>query len=228
MSNKGKNKRQKDSDSSMELETIEQTGGAVRDDLILKQLIKLTEKIDLVLEKNEVSERRITNLEKTAEMALKIAKEKNIIVNGIKEDDTETLDVLEFHLNKLFEELGITPAPLLDNFYRFTKKAMGKNRPIIVKFVRMVDKQKIMQNRHKTFKNKVYINEDLTPKDQKVQVILREEARKRKMQDHGIITRIRGQNLQIFKDNNLLQVLHVDENNKIQSGKKNLTNSSQS
>ena len=69
-----------------------------------------------------------------------------ILIHGIKENQNEDTD--EVVVNKLKSEMDLEISPGdIDRTHRIGVPGKGKNRPIIVKFVRYMDRRRVFTNK---------------------------------------------------------------------------------
>jgi hypothetical protein len=184
---------------------------------ILEAIASLREDL---LGRQEKVEIRVKVLEETNEKLLKLQRERNVIINGVNEEEGETLENLENKVQNLFQHMNCNNI-MIDNLFRFGRKIQGQNRPILIKLIRTLDKRIIFQNRTKVFQEKVFISDDLTPREQQAQFKLREEARKRKAEDPTLQTKVQGSKLVVLKDEVVVEELHFDfEQEKVVVGHK--------
>lgn len=104
-------------------------------------------------------------------------REKNIVISNIEEDDSEQVDDLLLKANDVFEKMSIHGVEV-DDIYRIGKKKNnGKPRPILVKLLRSYQKKNIMREKKQLKGAKIYINDDLTFDERKVEKALRDKYR---------------------------------------------------
>ena len=113
---------------------------------------------DLKLEVDSLST-KIEKLEKLQDQQEQYSRRNCLLVHGIGEEKEEFTD--EVIINILNEKLG------LDNICGTRrigepKKTRGKTRPIIVKFVRYNDRNRVFRNKKKLNGQKISITESLT------------------------------------------------------------------
>jgi hypothetical protein len=83
---------------------------------------------------------KVSKLEKTIEMLDKRSRSKNLIIHGLPVLDGETSTKLIGHPNSLWVKLGISQQIILDDVYRLGSRSTSGSRPVIVKFLRTLDK----------------------------------------------------------------------------------------
>lgn len=142
---------------------------------------------------------KVNKVEHSVEMLESKLKKNNIIVFGLPETQNENFDNLCHSLDELWKVLGVSGL-LIDNFYRLGQPKAGWNRPILIQFVRYLDKRQVMMNKHKVLKNKIFVNDDLTKAEQGSQRVLRAKLQELKQQDNNITGSIRGHSLLIKSD----------------------------
>lgn len=104
-------------------------------------------------------------------------REKNIVISNIPEDEGEEVDDLLMKANDIFEKMGIHGVEV-DDIYRIgRKKANGKPRPLLVKLLRNYQKRSVMKEKKQLKGEKIYINDDLTFDERKVEKALRDKYR---------------------------------------------------
>jgi len=142
----------------------------------------------------------------------KMRREKNVIVFGIKEGDKETMQQQLKEVMKVFEKIGVKDA-LIDDVRRLGKYvAKGKTHcPLLVKFVRTVDKRAVLTNKTKLGKEKIFINNDMSPEERRQEKALKEKFKNMKAKDKDLKMSIRNGNKRIFKDGILLEIISTEE-----------------
>jgi hypothetical protein len=113
-------------------------------------------------------ERQLHSVKMELEKTQSELRKKNILVEGIPEKDKEKWNDTEVLIEQLFNQLGLSGSPIIDDCFRIGTYKPGKIRPILLKFVRFKDKKLVMENRNKLKGTKIYLNDDLT-KDQRIQ-----------------------------------------------------------
>ena len=95
-----------------------------------------------------------------------------ILIHDVKENQNEGTD--EVVVNKLKSEMDLEISPGdIDRTYRIGVPSIGKNRPIIVKFVRHMDRRRVFTNKKRLKGKSISITENLT----KVRMSALKEAR---------------------------------------------------
>jgi len=100
-------------------------------------------------------------------------KRRNIIVLGIKEETQENWKTRAQIISDLANKLGITSIDYDEAKRIGFRKNPAKDRPMLIRLVRMHDKQEIMSQRSKLKGTKIFINDDLSAEDRKIQSIMR-------------------------------------------------------
>lgn len=107
---------------------------------------------------------RLENIERSS-------RKNQVIVFGFKE---ESEDFLERRILELFR--GTLSVNIqrqdIDNLYRIGKKGTSTSRPIIIRFVRFSEKQRVLKNLNKLKGTGISITNDLTLQQQEEQKIL--------------------------------------------------------
>lgn len=107
---------------------------------------------------------------------------------------------------------AVNVKPIIDTAYRVGNKKAGINRPILIKLVRLQDKENIMRNKRTLGKaSKVYINEDLTKEERMIQAALRQKGKELKRSDPAIKFTIRGKKMLIRKDGKITSSYGADD-----------------
>lgn len=155
------------------LQEVKQQNRIIQSDIqsIKGDLSSYREKIqDLEIKVCELESENF-NLKRKFKYLEESTKKNQIIVFGLKE---ETEDFLEKRVLKLFcGTLSVNIQPQnIDNIYRIGKKGNNTSRPIIIRFVRFLDKQLILKNLSKLKGTGISITNDLTPEQQEDQKIL--------------------------------------------------------
>ncbi len=132
---------------------------------------KLDQKLAKLKENDDKSKKEI------AEKVERYKREKNIVISNLQEDEVEETDDLLMKANDIFEKMGIHGIEV-DDIYRLGKrKNNGKPRPLLVKLIRNYQKRSVMKEKKKLKGEKIYINEDLTFEERKVEKTLRDKYR---------------------------------------------------
>jgi len=124
---------------------------------------------------------------------------KNIVITGCTEADNETDENRMEIITKMFEHMEVG-AVLLGDVYRIGIKKPNKHPPLLVKFVTMIDKKKVMKNRGKLRGSNAYLDDDLTKTEQEIQKILIAKGKELKATNKEIKLSVRFGKLYI--DNN--------------------------
>ncbi|KAK4881348.1 hypothetical protein RN001_004667 [Aquatica leii] len=159
-------------------EILQQITALRQDNLEIKNELKtLKEKYESnekkwQLEKN-VLETRIKQLEDDKEREEKRKKKNNIIISGIKTNEENVEETVK---NFFLEELNVEPAiekPIL----------IGKQKNkklILIKFLNFTEKLNIMKKKKTIQDRQVFINNDLTVQERKIQKVIRDIAKEEK------------------------------------------------
>jgi len=158
---------------------------------------------------------KINLIEKKVEKLENIDRRKNIIIYGLKEEISETPITRKNTIDQLAKKLGLKLIDY-DNAYRIPSKFKKPNTPLpmIIKLVRLVDKFEIMSLRHKLHPEKIYINDDLSPDERKVQAILRKSSQDARNQRPDCKTKIQRNKL-IITENGSTEIYEVGEDLKL-------------
>jgi hypothetical protein len=143
---------------------------------------------------------KVSKLEKTIEMLDKRSRSKNLIIHGLPVLDGETSTKLIGHLNSLWVKLGISQQIILDDVYRLGSRLTSGSRPVIVKFLRTLDKKLVLSKRIEATKCKVFINDDCTPLEQFHKKLLNTHLKAMKEADDTTWGSIRGNSLHVKKN----------------------------
>lgn len=147
--------------------TIKTDVQAIREDLSRNEerIRELEDKVSELERENSTLQKRVQSLEESS-------KKNSIIIFGLAEEteDTSSLkeEILSLFNNTLSIEVSIQD---IDNLYR-TGKRRDIARPVIVRFVRFSDKQKVLRSAHKLKGTSLSIKNDLTLQQQQEQKIL--------------------------------------------------------
>lgn len=167
-----------------------------------------TDKILHVTDKLSALESKIQKTEKVLRMC-------NLNVVGITEEHDETRDSLKTTIKQLFRQ--VTGRVIdIDTVFRFGKRTVGKPRILKVKLKSLDDRNEVYSNRTKTTPP-VYINEDLTYEEYKLQSLLR--AKTRELVIQGIEAKLNYRNMCVdcpgkkywFNENFIIQEENVPE-----------------
>jgi hypothetical protein len=90
---------------------------------------------------------RISKIESVVESLQRQVRTNNVIVHGIPADTSENTKKLLVILDNLFKDIGIAGPVLVDNVFRIGRSGSSIPRPLMVKFVRQVDKRNILEKR---------------------------------------------------------------------------------
>ena len=95
-----------------------------------------------------------------------------ILIHGVKENQNEDTDEVVINKIKIEMDLDISPRDI-DCTHRIGVLTKGKNRPIIVKFVRYMDRRRVFTNKKRLKGKNMTITERLT----KIRMSALKEAR---------------------------------------------------
>lgn len=139
----------------------------------------------------------------------KLRRDKNVVIVGMKEEENENLESQEKAVTALFENIGVRGA-LVDDCRRLGRKVEGRNtRPMLVKFVRMLDKRKVLGKKKNLGRERIFINEDLTIEERKTEKILRDHFKGLHEGDRGLKMGIRDGKMTIWKNNSFFKKVQV-------------------
>jgi hypothetical protein len=150
---------------------------------------------------------RISKIESVVESLQRQVRTNNVIVHGIPADTSENTKKLLVILDNLFKDIGIAGSVLVDNVFR---SGSSIPRPLMVKFVRQLDKRSILEKRKELSAKKIYVNDDLTPLQQFNKKLLTTHLKARKSTDPTIWGSIRGNSLLIKKNGNIINRFEVE------------------
>lgn len=146
------------------MEEVKRNGSEIR--ALKEEMKKKEEKWEK--EKQKMNE-KIENLEGKIEKFERDKKKNNIVIKGISITDEDTVGMLkDFIKQKLNVEAKIKTAYRMGKNNRFTYVAEMENWD---------KKQEVMKNKHQLKGTKVYIDNDLTVEERKIQTTLREIAK---------------------------------------------------
>jgi len=101
---------------------------------------------------------------------------KNLIIFGYQESEREGWKDISLLIRDLGQKLQYNGRIDYDNAFRLGPKMRGKSRPILLKLMRTVDKFKILGLTKNLRGTSISIDEDFTPEERKIKVILRKKA----------------------------------------------------
>jgi hypothetical protein len=131
------------------------------------------EPLDRLVTKVCEMEKTVTEL-KTKLNVMEISdRKRNIIVYGYEEKRRETWLDIDTKLEDLRRKIGFAKNIDYDSAFRLGKKQMSKSRPILLKLIRLKDKFEILNAAKKLRGTNIYIHQDLSPEDRKINAILR-------------------------------------------------------
>jgi hypothetical protein len=138
-----------------------------------------------VLKKVSKLEKQVEALKTDLEKAQSELRKKNVLIEGVPEQENERWRDTELLVDGFFQKLGLSESPLIDDCFRIGNSTPGKIRPILLKLIRFKDKKLIMENRMKLKGTKMYVNDDLT-KQQRVQnAVLRKKEKELRRDNPG-------------------------------------------
>lgn len=126
----------------------------------VKSCKEAIEKMLQITARVEAQERKFNYLEKER-------KKKNIIIHGLEEGDNETFHQLRQKVEWLLNQTMKTNIEMyeIDNFYRIGRKEIGKNRPIVIKFVTYWRKTETLRNTKYLKGYKISVQQDYTKEE---------------------------------------------------------------
>jgi hypothetical protein len=163
----------------------------------LKQAID-TVKVEL-FSKVTLLEKQLISVKIELERAQAELRKRNLLVEGIPEKTNESWKETEQLIEQLFNQLGLTVNPMVDDCFRIGKYAPGKVRPILIKLVKLKDKKMIMGNRKRLKGTKIYVNDDLS-KDQRTKNAVLRKKEKELRKDHPTAKIYTRAGMLLFKD----------------------------
>ncbi|CAL8091301.1 unnamed protein product [Orchesella dallaii] len=169
---------------------------------------------------SEVFDEKLQVLDKKCDDATSVAmskidfmrREKNIIISGLPEDNNEKITDQIKKAEGVFTKLGLKNIGI-DDISRLgkDKKANGNPRPLLVKLVRKMDKRAIMSEKKKLGKEKIYINDDVSPAVRANEKKLRDKFREQKVLDKDYRMQIKRGELFIWKNKAVVKHFILDE-----------------
>ena len=158
---------------TIEIVESEQHEMAIKNDDLKSEIEKC--KAENIVLKDQIRIEEETRKEKLNDLE-QYGRRNNIRISGLSHDKPNEYaqESIEGVISKVNNKLGL---PLhyqdIDIAHRLGKFKAGKIRPVIVKFVRRIDKINVMRNAHKLKNTKLSINEDLTHLNQSVLASIR-------------------------------------------------------
>ena len=175
---------------------------------------RLGAKLEQMKERMVKVEEEVIQLKKENEALKKQIRSRNLVIKGVEDADNEQPAALDAKIDELFSQLGVGK-PTIDDIYRMGRKGADP-RPILLKLVSTRDKHKILHSKFKIPQDKgIFINEDLSKEERRIQAILRRKKKELKRQDPLTNFDIRGIKLIAKKDNKIQAVFVVDENGEV-------------
>nr|XP_050023997.1 uncharacterized protein LOC126518196 [Dermacentor andersoni] len=93
----------------------------------------------------------------------------NLLVYGIQESEAETVNSLKEHLlTEMFERKLEIKVESLESLHRLGRKAVGKVRPVIIRFSDFTEKAELLRNASKLKGTQTYTSEDFSPRLRKI------------------------------------------------------------
>jgi len=120
--------------------------------------------------------KRVENLEKTVLNVQCEETRRNIIVFGFPEKHNEGWRDISRLVNDLGRKLNYSRKIDFDTAYRIGRKNSGKDRPVIIKLLRLVDKYEILSLTNNLRGTSLSIDEDFNPDERKIKGLLRNKA----------------------------------------------------
>lgn len=105
---------------------------------------------------------------------------------------------------KFCEELRVNA--LIDDAFRLGKKEEDNNRPMLIKFVRTIDRKKLFLATSKLKGKKIFVNEDISKEEVEYKKTLRAYYKERKKEDKELKARIRKDSMRILKIGKVIDV----------------------
>ena len=143
---------------------------------------KLEEQDDLIFDLQTTCEdtrQQLTSAEKHIEDLEREKRRNNILLHGIPEEDKETVEDCE---KKVLETVNaVLPGLMIDgslaSIHRVGRKVAGKNRPMLVQVLQMMDKLAIVRAREDFKKKKIGVSNDMTPQQRTMIAQARNEGK---------------------------------------------------
>lgn len=142
---------------------------------------------------------KISQLEASVEQIDRKSRSNNIIIHGVPTLANENTEALASYVEALWKKLGVAESLILDDIYRLGKPSTTGARPVMVKFLRMMDKKRVIVKRKEAAKIKIFINEDCTAQEQHQKKLLSTHLRTMKDLDATTWGSVRGNSLHVKK-----------------------------
>lgn len=107
----------------------------------------------------------------------------NIRITGLPELQQENTERLQIHVQNLLRE-KMNIAPTIDVIHRVGHSALGKSRPVIVRFARHSERQQCLRASAKLKGTNVYLSEDLSRATVEIQKAKRSELEEKRRQGY--------------------------------------------
>jgi hypothetical protein len=143
---------------------------------------------------------KVSKLESAFEVVQQNIRANNVIIHGIQPTPTESTDSLMQTISELMKDLGAGEGVLINDIYRLGRKGQSTQQPLLVKFLRNIDKKKLMEKKKLLSAKKIFLNDDLTPLEQFNKKLLTTHLKAMKSRDNSIWGSIRRNSLHIKKD----------------------------
>jgi hypothetical protein len=152
----------------------------------------------------------VEKLQLTVQTLSKSEKRNNVIIFGIPEVQNESNEDRDAEIEKLSTTLQV-PKPDYDYAFRVGKRVAGRERPLLIRFLRLRDKWLIMQSTSKLKGTKIYINDDLTHEERYQQSFLRKKRMELTKADRSIKTKIRNNKLVVERGPGVVEVIYAEQ-----------------
>lgn len=121
----------------------------------------IDDKIRPLQEENQILKTEVEILNKKVNALENITKQNNIIIHGLKENDTSYTQLIK-NVTHLFEKLEVKVGNSdINKIHRIGRKKEEKIRPVLISFTTYSKKIEILKNKKKV-PEKIYITEDFT------------------------------------------------------------------
>lgn len=140
---------------------------------------KLKEEVGLLKERQEITKKQVKDMEVEVEALKKADRKNNIVISGVKWGSNFKANVTELCKSNLSVDVEVEDA---------FRVAVGRNgeEVVVAKLKTWEEKREIMKRKSRLGSSRVYINDDLTQKEQAVQKKLREMAREEKSKGKNV------------------------------------------
>jgi len=174
---------------------IEDIVGSATDN-VLKEVTEVNNLLTPALKRVEVLEEQVDKLERIID---KIGRQKNVVIFGVPECESEKKDrsgsEIRNKLSEIWRKLKLEELQV-DDAFRLGKA--GLKRPIMVKFVKISDKNKVMKQKKELGPEKIFINQDQSKEDLAREKKLRDKLKEFKQANKYITGRIVKGNLLLY------------------------------